>query len=98
MDRGFCCQHISAHLNEDCQNIYNQFVSDSGNPSWGLTILGTKRAGLIVSVTDPDGRMLMETITETLDTEDDVHRLLIRSYEQWRSQQSSRAASTIGNF
>lgn len=59
---------------------------------WGLTVLGKQTSEVRVYVTDPDGRMLTQVVTRTLDTQSDFHDLLLTSYEQWRAEQSAKAA------
>ena len=55
-------------------------------PNWGLTIIGQQLPTITVSTTDPDGNVITETITLTMDTQNEIHDLLLRSYEEWRAR------------
>jgi len=84
MDCDFCSQNIPAILSHICEVVYNQFLREAGVPGWKLTILGLQAPEVTVSVTDPNGRMLTETITFTLDTQQEIHDLLRRSHDEWQ--------------
>ncbi len=55
-------------------------------PNWRLTIIGQQLPTITVSTTDPDGNVITETITLTMDTQNEIHDLLLRSYEEWRAR------------
>jgi hypothetical protein len=46
-------------------------------------ILGQQASEATVSVTDPDGRKLTETMALTTDSQHEIHRLLVASYQLW---------------
>jgi hypothetical protein len=86
MDREFCSQHISENLSHACRVVYDHFLKEAGVSNWGLTILGQQAPTISVSATDPDGDVVAEIITLTMDTQTEIHDLLLRSYEEWKSR------------
>jgi len=98
MDCDFCIQNVPPLLSHSCEVAYNDFLREAKVPRWGLTILGQKASEATVSVTDPDGRKLTETMGLTVDTRQEVHRLLLASYRlwnafNWKSHSANIAAS-----
>ena len=98
MDCDFCIQNVPSLLSHSCEVAYNDFLREARVPRWGLTILGRKASEATVSVTDPDRRKLTETMGLTVDTQQEIHRLLLASYKlgnafNWNSHGANTAGS-----
>ncbi len=85
MDRGFSSQNISADLGHKCRVAYDRFLAESDAPNWGLTILGEQAPEVTVTITDPSGKTITESMTLTLDTQFEIYDFLLRSHDEWRA-------------
>jgi hypothetical protein len=85
MDCDFCTQNVTPLLSHLCEVTYDDFLRKAGVPHWRLTILGQEASKANVSVTDPDGRNLTETVALSAITQQEIHRLLLTSYDLWNA-------------
>ena len=79
MDCDFCTQNVPPLLSHLSEVAYNDFLREASILRWELKILGQDACEANVSVTDPDGRKLAETMALTADMQREIHRLLLAS-------------------